>query len=119
MPPGTPPEGVLAVKRGRPEETEELRAEAASSSSAPKAPDVERGREDRREDGGEEGREVKVRKRPATVSQKEVEEHNAQGHILFRDWCAHCVRGSAQDDPHFRNKARLCSYRNSRYFWDP
>ena len=39
---------------------------------------------------------------PKKPSAREVEEHIAKGHATFAAWCEHCVRGSAQDDPHRR-----------------
>ena len=36
-------------------------------------------------------------------TQKEVENHLAQGHAIFRKWCKHCVFGRGVNDPHKRS----------------
>ena len=43
---------------------------------------------------------VKVKAAPRKPSQSEVEEHMASGHVNYRSWCPHCVRGQAVNDPH-------------------
>ena len=51
-------------------------------------------------EGPQEAREVKVKKAPSKPSQQEVEAHMATGHVIFRSWCDHCVRGQAVEERH-------------------
>ena len=56
------------------------------------------------EEGSEEGDEArapKIRRAPRGPTQLEREQHEAT-HLPYRDWCAHCVRGSGESTPHKR-----------------
>ena len=56
------------------------------------------------EEGSEEGEEArvpKIRRAPIGPTQLEREQHEAT-HLPYRDWCAHCVRGSGESAPHKR-----------------
>ena len=37
--------------------------------------------------------------------EEEVEKHNCAGHIPFRSWCAHCIRGRAKRRMHRKMRA--------------
>jgi len=56
---------------------------------------------------GEEGSEEdeanvqKIRRAPRGPTQIKREQHEAL-HLPYRDWCAHCVRGSGEKTPHGR-----------------
>ena len=52
------------------------------------------------EGGAVEGRSPKALATPSKPSQAEVEAHDAAGHVPFRSWCPHCVRGRGIDTPH-------------------
>ena len=43
-------------------------------------------------DGGEDGERVRLLPRPRTPSHAKLERH-VVSHMLFRDWCRHCVAG--------------------------
>ena len=49
---------------------------------------------------GIEGRKPKVMKTPVKPSKDEIEAHDASGHVPYRSWCPHCVRGRGVDSPH-------------------
>ena len=48
-----------------------------------------------------EGRKAKSRGKTYEPTQEEFDEH-VLTHIPFRSWCAHCVRGKAKNNPHFK-----------------
>ena len=58
------------------------------------------------ESGGEEGeagrRTVKKLYNPKLPSEREVEEHYLSGHMPYRSWCHHCVRGRGRERDHER-----------------
>ena len=45
------------------------------------------------EEGEEEGRNARYKENEYVPTDKEVENHVAQGHAIFRKWCQHCVSG--------------------------
>ena len=45
---------------------------------------------------------VNVRANPLKPTARQVEEHNARGHVPYRSWCEHCVLGSGKELPHCR-----------------
>ena len=51
------------------------------------------------DENGEETRKARIPRDPKKPSKEEIEEHNAT-HVPFRDWCPHCVLGSAPNRPH-------------------
>ena len=56
------------------------------------------------EEGSEEGEEArapKIRRAPRGPTQLEREQREAT-RLPYRDWCAHCVRGSGESTPHKR-----------------
>ncbi len=57
------------------------------------------------EEDVEEAAKPKVAKSPKGPTAAEREEHEIT-HLPFRDWCSHCVRGRATDDPHRRGGAK-------------
>ena len=57
-----------------------------------------------KDEGDGEDRNLIVKAAPRTPSQREVDEHNAEGHVNFRSWCDHCVRGQAVNEPHKKIK---------------
>ena len=46
------------------------------------------------------GDEVRVLKIPVQVPQRRVDHHCVVGHIPYRDWCPHCVRGRGRNAGH-------------------
>ena len=42
---------------------------------------------------------IRVRKGPVHLTEEQVMKQNAT-HLLFRDWCVHCIAGKASDWPH-------------------
>ena len=48
---------------------------------------------------------VRVIASPCQPSAKDVEEHNAAGHVPFRSWCPVCINASAIEAPHTRAKS--------------
>lgn len=62
-----------------------------------------------KEVGGNEENEEEMGKRvetkmvdPVEPTTKEVEEHELAGHLPFRNWCRHCVRGKGKEMAHRR-----------------
>ena len=53
---------------------------------------------------------------PSQPSQSEVEDHELGGHILFRSWCRHCIRGRGQALPH--RTAPECEHSTPVISWD-
>ena len=53
------------------------------------------------EDEADEGREVKVRRRPNEPTKEERIKHRAT-HIPYRSWCVDCVAAAGRDHPHRR-----------------
>ena len=51
------------------------------------------------EDVDTEARKVRVPKDPRQPSKQEIEEHNIT-HVPYRDWCPHCIMGSATNRFH-------------------
>ena len=51
----------------------------------------------------EEGREMRIIKDPGEPTEREIEEHELT-HVPFRAWCKACVRGKAQNDPHYHKQ---------------
>lgn len=53
-------------------------------------------------DGGEtvEGVRPKTVRGPTSPTAQEIEEHEAIGHAIYRDWCGHCVRARGIMEPH-------------------
>ncbi len=41
-----------------------------------------------------------VARDPGQPTNLEVEEHEAAGHVEYRSWCVHCIRGRARDCQH-------------------
>ena len=60
--------------------------------------DRERGKDESMEEEAEEGRRPLFRKSESQPSCPEVHEL-MKTHILYRSWCAHCVRGRGRNDP--------------------
>ena len=50
----------------------------------------------------EETRRPFVVKGPVSPTAAEVDEHEALGHVQFRNWCRHCIRAKAASNPHYR-----------------
>ena len=48
---------------------------------------------------------VRVIASPCQPSAKDVEEHDAAGHVPFRSWCPVCINASAIEAPHTRAKS--------------
>ena len=48
----------------------------------------------------EESERPKLVKAPDTPTQAEIDEHEAMGHVVYRDWCRHCIAGRAIGQPH-------------------
>ena len=57
--------------------------------------------QERRDEIGEEAVRARARKTEAVPSKREVEEHNLD-HGLFRIWCPHCLKGTAESYGHVR-----------------
>ena len=53
------------------------------------------GDEEMPEEVGEEQQAVKVLKPPDTPTLRDIEEHEAAGHVAHRSWCMHCARARA------------------------
>ena len=51
----------------------------------------------------EEALEGKSITQPITPSSLEVQIHE-RNHLPFRNWCHHCIRGRAKDDPHLKKE---------------
>lgn len=49
---------------------------------------------------GEELRAPKVLRAPKAPTSREIEEHEATGHAVFRSWCGHCVRAKGLHERH-------------------
>jgi hypothetical protein len=66
------------------------------------AEDGVRPREDEEmpEEVGEEQQTVKVPKAPDTPTLRDIEEHEAAGHVAHRSWCMHCARARAMESQH-------------------
>ena len=47
---------------------------------------------------GEEMTEITKKKAGMKPTEKEIEDHYASGHAVFRNWCTHCVKGQAKND---------------------
>ena len=41
---------------------------------------------------------------PQLPSEKEVQEHYLSGHMPYRSWCHHCVRGRGREMDHLKRK---------------
>ena len=55
------------------------------------------------EEDSESGRRaVKRMHNPRLPSEREVQEHFASGHLPYRSWCHHCVRGRGREADHRR-----------------
>ena len=53
------------------------------------------------DDGGEEAEnKVRVCTDPGRPSKEAKERHDAMGHVQYRSWCPHCVKGRGQNEPH-------------------
>ena len=48
----------------------------------------------------------RIIKDPGEPSAAEREEHDVMGHVPYRSWCAHCVRGGAVDQAHRTREAK-------------
>eukprot|EP00435_Cladocopium_sp_Y103_P007713 s12_g2.t1 len=48
----------------------------------------------------EESERPKLVKSPDTPPQAEIDEHEAMGHVVYRDWCRHCIAGRAIGQHH-------------------
>ena len=59
---------------------------------------------DEKDEGDGEERNLIAKASPRTPSQREVDEHNAEGHVNFRSWCDHCVRVQAVNERHRKIK---------------
>ncbi len=46
---------------------------------------------------------VRVKKNPVLPSEKQVEEHYASNHVLFRSWCKACIMGKGVNSAHFKS----------------
>eukprot|EP00959_Pyramimonas_sp_CCMP1952_P144404 3022889-Pyramimonas_sp.AAC.2 len=49
---------------------------------------------------GDEQERARLPHRTPKPSQQEIEDHEAGGHASFRTWCADCVAGKRQANPH-------------------
>ena len=49
-------------------------------------------------------RDVKKMASPRLPTEREVQEHYASGHMPFRNWCHHCVRGRGRERDHRRRQ---------------
>ncbi len=49
-------------------------------------------------------RELRKLHDPLKPSQKEIREHQESGHMPFRSWCPHCVRGRGKEMQHRRKR---------------
>ena len=56
------------------------------------------------EEGNEEAKIAKGKKKEYRPSDKDVEDHMRSGHVPFRSWCRHCIMGRGVDDAHRRVK---------------
>ena len=52
----------------------------------------------------EEGMKVRIARMGSAPTKEEVHAHMLN-HIPFSSWCAHCVKGKANGNPHRRKKA--------------
>ena len=46
---------------------------------------------------------VRVPKGPSMPTERELEEHEATGCVIYRSWCPHCVRAKATVNPHWKS----------------
>ena len=51
---------------------------------------------------------AKYMKNPLQPSCEAIEQHEANGHLPYRDWCPLCVKAKAQEDPHRVNDGAKC-----------
>ena len=54
----------------------------------------------------DEARRVKKFQNPRMPSKEEIEDHEVAGHLPFRPWRTHCVRGKGHEQAHFRQPGR-------------
>ena len=63
-----------------------------------------RGSNETGEEEEHERRVVKGIPMPELPSEREVTEHNDSGHVPFRSWCMHCVKGRATNRQHMHQE---------------
>ena len=51
-------------------------------------------------DDGAEGRHVRKVQNPGVPTAEEKENHEMAGHVPYRSWCEHCVKGEAKELGH-------------------
>ena len=54
----------------------------------------------------EEFRRVKKIVDPKTPTKSEKEDHELAGHLPFRSWCEHCIRGKGHEAGHYKTKEK-------------
>ena len=53
-----------------------------------------------------EGRKTKRYQNPRMPSREEIEDHEVAGHLPFRSWCTHCIKGKGQAEAHRQQQKR-------------
>ena len=49
-----------------------------------------------------EAQKPKLPQKVADVSAEEREEHEIQGHAVYRSWCSHCIASKGTGNPHLQ-----------------
>ena len=50
----------------------------------------------------EEARPPQIATGPEAPTEREIEEHEALGHVVHRSWCKYCVQARAAENPHYK-----------------